>query len=87
MNLKSLINKPAAALKQFYKEWESKSPAAKAAYTTTGVIVTMFNPLIPIVYAGTYILTAKDEASACPGCGTEDCDGSCAQSPDDGVPF
>ena len=47
-------SKAVSAAKEVKTKWDSKTPGEKARFVTTTVVLTMVNPLIPVVWGGVY---------------------------------
>ncbi len=53
-----LFDNAAQAASNAYGRWQEKTPGQKARVVTTAAVLTMFNPTLPLLWAGVYTVAA-----------------------------
>ena len=55
------IDKSKAVASDVADRWSRKTPGEKAAFITTAAVLTIINPLLPVVYGAVYTQAASSE--------------------------
>ena len=55
------IDKSKAVASDVAGRWSQKTPGEKAAFVTTAAVLTIINPLLPVVYGAVYTQAASSK--------------------------